>query len=110
MDIGYKYNSRKFLGFIAIERALSTEPGDPYLSRFPDIYSNFSVRLVVCPHLLVRYFYAYNSIDNHNRMSQSDLAIDKYSVTQRGHFRLAAAVVLGIEITDGRILSCHGIS
>ena len=42
-DIGYKYISRKFLGFIATEGAGSTEPGDPYLFLFPDIYSNVSI-------------------------------------------------------------------
>ena len=30
LAIGYKYNSRKVLGFIATEGAGSTEPGDPY--------------------------------------------------------------------------------
>ena len=30
MEIGYKCNSRRVLGFIATERAGSTEPGDPY--------------------------------------------------------------------------------
>ena len=30
--------ARKFLGFIATEGAGSTEPADPYLSRFPVIY------------------------------------------------------------------------
>ena len=40
---GYKYNSRKVLGFIATKGDGSTEPGDPYLSCFPDIYSNVSV-------------------------------------------------------------------
>ena len=38
LNIGYKYNSRKFLGFIDTEGARITEPGDPYLSRFPKIY------------------------------------------------------------------------
>ena len=42
LAIGYMYNSRKVLGFFSTEEAGSTEPGDPYLSRFPDIYSNFS--------------------------------------------------------------------
>ena len=62
MAIGYKYNSRKFLGFIATEGGVSTEPGDPYLSRFPDIYSDVSVRPVVRPCLLGSYFNAFNSI------------------------------------------------
>ena len=58
LAIGYEYSSRKVLGFIATEGAGSTEPGYPYLSRFPDIYSNVSVRPVVRTHLLVRYFNA----------------------------------------------------
>ena len=43
LAIGYKYNYRKVLVFIASEGAGSTEPGDPYLSSFPDIYYNVSV-------------------------------------------------------------------
>ena len=43
LAIGYKYNSRKVIGFIATEGTGFTEPGDPYLSRLPDIYSNVSV-------------------------------------------------------------------
>ena len=50
LAIGYKYNYGKVLGFISAEGAGSTEPGYPYLSRFPDIYSNVSVRPVVRPH------------------------------------------------------------
>ena len=43
LDIGYKYNYRKVLGFIDTEEARSTEPSDTYVSLFPDIYSNVSV-------------------------------------------------------------------
>ena len=49
MAIVYKCSSRKVLGYIDTEGAGSTEPGDPYLSHFPDIYSNVSVRPVVIP-------------------------------------------------------------
>ena len=56
MAIGYNYNSRKVLGSIATEGAGSTEPGDPYSSCFPDIYSNVDVRLVGSLHLIGRYF------------------------------------------------------
>ena len=38
MTIGYNYNSIKFLRFIETEGSRSTEPGDPNLSRFPDIF------------------------------------------------------------------------
>ena len=65
LDIGYKYNSRKVQVFIATEGAGSTESGDPYLSRFPDIYYNVSVLPVFCPHLLGRYFNTCN--DDINR-------------------------------------------
>ena len=74
---GYNYNSRKFLVFITTEGGGITEQGDPYLSRFPDIYSNVSVFPVVRPHFLGRYFNACNAIDNHNSMWQHDIEIDK---------------------------------
>ena len=41
--IGYKYNSRKVLGFIATGGDRSTAPGYPYLSCFTDMYYNDSV-------------------------------------------------------------------
>ena len=110
LAIGYNYNSSKVLGFIATEGAGSTEPGDPYLSCFPDIYSNVSVHPVVRPHLLGRYFNACNAIDNHDRVRQSDLALEKYWVTQSGYFRLATTVALGMGITDGKLLFCHGVA
>ena len=77
LAIGYKYNYRKVLVFISTEGAGSNEPGDPYLSRFPDIYSNVSVRPVVSPHLLGRYFNSCNAIYNHNRMQKSDILLEK---------------------------------
>ena len=108
--IGYNYNYRKVLGFIASEGSGSTEPGDPYLSRFPEIYSIDPVYPVVRPRLLVRYFNACNAIDNQNRMQQSDLLLEKYWVTQSGYFRLATTVVLGMGIIDGKLLYCHGVA
>ena len=49
MAIGYKYNSRKVLGFIYTEGYGITEPGDPCLSCLPDMFSNvyFSLLLVL---------------------------------------------------------------
>ena len=98
------------LGFIVTEGAGSTEPGYPYLSHFPDIYSNFSVRTVFRPHLLGRYFNACNAIYNHNRMRQPDISLEKYWVTQSGYFRLVTTVALGMGITDGKLLYCHGVA
>ena len=55
------------------------------------------------------YFSACNTIDNHNRMRQSDIALDKYWVTHSSYFRLANTLVLGMGISDGKLLLCHGI-
>ena len=109
MAIGYKYNYRKVLIFIATGESVSTEPGDPYLYHFSGIYSNVYVCPVVHPHLLGRYFNSCNAIDNHNRMRQYELAIDKYWVTQSGYFRPETTVSLGMGIPDAKLLFYHGI-
>ena len=43
-------------------------------------------------------------------MWQSEIALDKYWVTQSGYFRLANTVELGIDIVDGKLLLCNVIS
>ena len=60
MEIRYRYNSIKVLGFIAIGGSRISEPGDPYLSSFPDNYSNVSVCTIVCPRLICRHLNACN--------------------------------------------------
>ena len=77
--------------------------------RFPDIYSNVFVCPVFHTHLLGRYSNACNATDNHNRMQQSNIAVDNYWVKQSGYFRLATIVPFCMGITDGNILFCHGI-
>ena len=62
LSIEYKYNSRNVLTFIYTEGGGSTAPYDPYLSRFPDIYSNVSVCPIIFPRLIGRYFNACNAI------------------------------------------------
>ena len=75
MAIGYKFDSRKVLGFVATERDVSTESGDPCLYRFPDMYYNVSIRPVVCTNFLGRYYNAYNAIDKQNGMPHSDISL-----------------------------------
>ena len=75
LAIGYKHNYRRVLWFIATDGAGSTEPGDTYLSCFPDIYYNVSVWPDVWTHFLVRYLNSCNAIDNNNRRWKSDLAL-----------------------------------
>ena len=55
------------------------------------------------------YFNACNAIYNHNSIRKSDLALDKYWVTQSDYFTLATTVTLGMGITDGKLLYCRGV-
>ena len=43
-------------------------------------------------------------------MRQSDTGLEKDWVTQGGYFRLATTVVLGMGITDGKLLYWHVVS
>ena len=43
--IGYKYNARKVLYFIVTDNTGSTKTGIPYLSKYPDQFTNFAI----CP-------------------------------------------------------------
>ena len=109
MSIRFEYISQKVLGFIATEGSGSTVPDVPYLSHYPDNYSNVFIFPVLHLHLLGRYFSAYNETENHNRMQQYDIALDKYWVTQSGYFRLANTVALVTGITYLMLLLCHGV-
>ena len=40
-------------------------------------------------------------------MRQSDIALDKYWVTQSDYFRLVTKLELGMGITYGKLLLCH---
>ena len=47
MTIGYKYRYWKVQGFISTEGVVSTDPGDPYSSSFPDTYYNYIFPVVL---------------------------------------------------------------
>ena len=74
------------------------------------MYYNVSVRPIVCPYFLGRYFNACNAINNQNRMRQYDLALEKYWVTQSGYFSLETTVALCMGVTDGKLIYCHGVA
>ena len=46
--IGYKYNVRRVLYFIVTDNVGSTKTGIPYLSKYPDQFTNVSIRSVAC--------------------------------------------------------------
>ena len=43
-------------------------------------------------------------------MRNYDLALDRYLVTQIGYFRLSSTLELGVGVTYGKLLYCHGVS
>ena len=46
IPIGYKYNARKVLSFIVTENAWSTQADLPYLSKYPEQFTNVAIRPV----------------------------------------------------------------
>ena len=89
MSIRYKNNYWKVLGFIATEGAGSTDPGGNSLYHFPDNYSNVYIIPFDHPNMIGRYLNACNLMYNHNRVRPSDLALEKYWVTQSGSLRIS---------------------
>ena len=61
-DIGYKYNSQKFISFVATAGSGSTMLGVPYLSNYPNKISNVSIRRVSCPHIMSNIFALVNGV------------------------------------------------
>ena len=47
--IGYTYNAQKVLYFIVIDNTGSTKTGIPYLSKYPDQFTNIAIRPVARP-------------------------------------------------------------
>ena len=59
IDIGYKYNARKVLYFIVTENSGRTKTGIPYLSKYPEQFTNVFISPVSRP-LLVSKQYSVN--------------------------------------------------
>ena len=107
--IGYKYNQRNVLSFIVTDTAGSTNTGIPYLSKYPDQFTNVAIRPVVRPLVMLKCFSAVNEVDSHNKSRQSDLALEKWWVTQCGWPRLCTTVAMGMTITNCWKLFRYGV-
>ena len=81
ISIGYKYNKKIVLTFIATKGARSTDAGEPYKARFPEKFGNVCVRNVARPSIVSNYFNFSNCVDLHNQARQFDLALEKKWVT-----------------------------
>ena len=81
---------------------------------FP-IYLSILTNLLMLPFalllfpLLCQKKSAVNEVDYHNKLRQSDLALDKWWVTQCGWLRLCTTVVMGMNITNCWKLFSYGV-
>ena len=99
MAIGYKYNSKKVLHFVAPEGAGSCEPGFEYQTKFTDAAGNVCTRGVIRPAVISRYYGLSPKCDNHNQGRQHELRLEEIWVTTDCWFRLACTII-GITTYD----------
>jgi hypothetical protein len=99
LAIGYKYNSRKVLCFLATKNAGATTPGVPYRARFVDDNRNLVARPVERPEVLSNYFKQSNCVDKHNHARQYELRLEKLWKTNNCWFRIVTTII-GIVVTD----------
>ena len=97
--IGYKYNSKKTLFFLAPEGAGGTIDGEPYVTKWPDEHGNVMTRNVLRLVLASRYFLTFMKVDKHNQLRQHELSLESKWVTDDGWFRLFCTLV-GITVVD----------
>lgn len=88
MAIGYKYNRKKVLFFVATRGAGITTPGQPYQQRFSDVHGNLVTREISRPAVVSDYFGVSPRVDNHNQSRQDDLALEELWQTHDCWFRL----------------------
>ena len=107
--IGYKYNSKTVLFFVASEGVGSTKPGTPYKMRFPNKYGTVVIREVPRPSIISRFFEQSNCVDVHNQLRQYALRLEKNWVTCDPYFRLFCTLI-GITAVDCfRLSNFHSI-
>lgn len=112
LAIGYKYNRRKVLCFVATKGAGVTTNAQPYLQslqRWADIHGNVITKEIPRPAIISEYFSVSPKIDNHNQSRQSDLALEECWLTQDCWFRLHTTVQ-GMVVTDAWKLLKHHLS
>ena len=76
MCVGYKYNSKGTLYFVAPEGSATTAVGEPYMTKWPDEFHNVLTREVSRPAPPSRYFIMFNKVEKHNQMRQHDLNME----------------------------------
>ena len=64
--VGYKYNRRKVLFFVATAEVAGIRDGEPYIQRWADEHGKLCTREVPRLALISRYFANSPKVDNHN--------------------------------------------
>ena len=77
-----------------------TKLGITYLFKYPDQFYNVSTFPVACLLLMSKFFSSVNEVDSHKTSRQSDLALEKFWVTQCGCLWLCNTVAMGAIITN----------
>jgi hypothetical protein len=117
--IGYKYNKRRVLFFVAIVGAGSVHDGVPYKQRWADEHLNVATRDIPRPDLVSQYSSRSPKVDNHNQSKHHELMLEELWLTQDCWFRLYTTF-FGIHVTDYwklcrhhlheyDPLACHGV-
>ena len=91
---------RKVLYFLVTDNAGSIQAGIPYLSKYPDQFTNVAIRPVDFLLVMSNFFGAVNEVDSHNKSRQSDFALEKFCVTQCGWLQLFTAVAMVMTINN----------
>eukprot|EP00873_Tetraselmis_striata_P019891 jgi/Tetstr1/440155/TSEL_028512.t2 len=99
MAVGYKYNMRKVLFFVATAGAGALEDGNPYIQRWADDFGNTVTRSIPRLSVLSNYFERSPGVDNHNQSRRHDLALEEARNAHDCWFRLATTLC-GIVTTD----------
>ena len=69
--------------------------------------SQFALLLV--PFSCLIFFGSVNEVESHNKYRQSDLALDKFWVTQCVWIQLCTTVAMGTTMTNGWKMFCYGV-
>ena len=109
ISIGYKYNARKVRYFIVTDNVGITQAGLTYLFKYLYQFTNVDISPVAFPLVMFKFFPAVNEVYSHNKSRQSDLALEKFRVTQCGWIWLCKTFAMGITITNCWKLFCYGI-
>ena len=75
LAIRYKYNSRKVLSYVVTSGTGITTLGTPYLSKYPDQFSNVSICAVALPLLMSKFFGSVYEVESQNKSCQLDLEL-----------------------------------